>query len=101
MIAGKPADYVVTAILDPNQAIEQRYLAYLATAKDGRAFAGIISSETANAITLRAAAGLEQTFLRSELKDLTSTDRSLMPEGFEQALSPAQVADLLEYLRRP
>ncbi len=101
MAAGKPAEQLLTAILDPNQAIEQRYLAYAATAADGRAFAGLISSESANALTLRAPAGLEQTFLRAELKELASTNRSLMPEGFEQGLTPAQMADLLAYLRAP
>jgi putative heme-binding domain-containing protein len=101
MMAGKPADQLVTAILDPNQAVEPRYIAYSATTTDGRAFAGVISSETGNSLTLKAPGGVEQTFLRHDLKELASLKRSLMPEGLEQAISPQQMADLLAYLNAP
>lgn len=101
MMAGKPVDQLVTAILDPNQAVEPRYIAYSITTTDGRAFAGVISSETGNSLTLKAPGGVEQTFLRRDLKELTSLKRSLMPEGLEQVLPPAQMADLLAYLNAP
>ena len=101
MVVGKPVDYLLTAILDPNQAIESRYIAYLATLKDGRAFSGVIASETTNGITIKAPGGVEQTVLRSELKELVSLGRSLMPEGLEAAITPDQMADLIAFLRKP
>jgi putative membrane-bound dehydrogenase-like protein len=100
-VADKPADYLLSAILDPNQAVEARYLGYTATEKDESEFTGIITSETANSLTLTAASDLKKTILRTELKNLKSTGRSLMPEGLENALTPQQLADLLAYLRLP
>ena len=100
MVGGKPVEELLTAILDPNRTIESRYLAYAVTLKDGRALAGILASESSNALVLKAP-GVEQVVLRAEVKELTATGRSLMPEGLEQALSKAQMADLVSYLRSP
>jgi putative heme-binding domain-containing protein len=99
MVSGKSREELVTAIVDPNRAIEPRYLAYTATLKNGDASTGIIASETANALALRTAGGGETSVLRAELKELTATGRSLMPEGFEQTLSAEQLADVLAFLR--
>jgi putative membrane-bound dehydrogenase-like protein len=101
MVAGKPLEELLAAILDPNRSIEARYLAYTAATKDGRAFAGLLATESANAIVLKAPGGLEETILRAEVKELTATGRSLMPEGLENALTKEQMADLLRFLRGP
>jgi putative heme-binding domain-containing protein len=47
---------------------------------------------------LRAAGGAEHVFLRKEIKEITSSGVSLMPEGLEQALTPQQMADLIQYV---
>ncbi len=99
MVAGKPIEELLTAILDPDRTIEARYLAYTATTKDGRAFAGILASESANAVVMKAAGGVEQTLLRADLKEIVSTGRSLMPEGLEHTLTKTQMADVLSWLR--
>ncbi len=101
MVASKPAAELLTAILDPNQAIEPKYLAYLVTTADGRALAGIIASESANDIVLKLPGGSAQNVLRNEIKELAATARSLMPEGLEHAITPAQMTDLLSFLRIP
>jgi putative heme-binding domain-containing protein len=98
MIADKSVDALLAAILDPNQAVESRYVSYTAVTKDGREASGVIVSETANGITLRAAEGREETLLRADLKELASSGLSLMPEGFEKAFKPQDMADLLALL---
>jgi putative membrane-bound dehydrogenase-like protein len=98
MVANKSVDALLVAILDPNQAMEDRYVAYAATTKDGREISGIIVTETANSITLRSAGGIEETILRANLKDISSSSLSLMPEGLEAALPPQAMADLIAYL---
>jgi len=37
--------------------------------------------------------------LRSDLKQLNSTGRSLMPDGFENSLNPQALADLIAFIR--
>ena len=101
MTAAKPDDWLLTALFDPNAAVEARYMVWIATQKEGAVTAGIITAETANNLTLRSADGLEHTILRSDLKETNPLRRSLMPEGLEAALQPQDVADLLSWLRQP
>jgi putative membrane-bound dehydrogenase-like protein len=95
----KPPQVLLIAILDPNQAVDQRYLQYVAATKDGRIHNGILASETATSITLKEQDGKEKVILRSELEELHSTGKSLMPEGLEKDLSKQDLADLISYLR--
>ncbi|HKB39913.1 MAG TPA: HEAT repeat domain-containing protein, partial [Gemmataceae bacterium] len=89
---------LLIAILDPNRAVEDRYVNYLAVTSDGRTFNGILAGETAASITLRNQEGKEQVLLRRDLDQLTNTGLSLMPEGMEKDLSKQDLADLMNYL---
>jgi putative membrane-bound dehydrogenase-like protein len=89
---------MLTAIFDPNRAVEAKFLNYTAVTGGGVTYAGILTSETGNSITLLAADGKEISILRTDLDGLASSNKSLMPEGLEKDLSPQDVADLLSYL---
>ncbi|HLJ96920.1 MAG TPA: PVC-type heme-binding CxxCH protein, partial [Gemmataceae bacterium] len=97
-VANKTPHYLLTEILAPNKNVDTRYLEYMAVTKAGRTFTGILASETATGITLRGQEGKEQVLLRSELEELQSTGKSLMPEGLEKDLSKQDLADLIAYL---
>jgi putative heme-binding domain-containing protein len=97
-LANKTPVYLLTEILAPNKNVDTRYLEYLAVTKAGRTFTGILASETATSITLRGQEAKEQVLLRSELEELQSTGKSLMPEGLEKDLSKQDLADLIAYL---
>jgi putative membrane-bound dehydrogenase-like protein len=97
-IADKSRDALLIAILDPNRAVEDRYLGFTAITRDGREFTGVIAGEAPNTLTLRNAAGSEVVFTRSDVSDFRGTGRSLMPEGFELTLDGADLTDLLAYL---
>ncbi len=88
----------MTEILDPNRNVDTRYLAYVAVTRSGRTFTGILANESATSITLRGQEGKEQVLLRSELDELQSVGKSLMPEGLEKELSKQDVMDLIAYL---
>ncbi len=98
-VAFKPVDYLLTAILDPNQSFEERYISYTAVTKSGQEYSGLVANESANSITLRLPGGAENVILRGDLKELTSSGRSLMPEGFENAFDPQALADLIAWIR--
>jgi putative heme-binding domain-containing protein len=98
-MSDKPVESLLVAILDPNQAVESRYVNYAAVTKDGRELGGLITSETPNSITLTSPGGNQEVVLRSEIKTLSSSGLSLMPEGFENALKPQDLADLIAYIR--
>jgi putative heme-binding domain-containing protein len=67
--------------------------------KDGRALYGVIASETATTLVLAQPGGNRETVLRTDIASLTSAERSLMPEGLEQSITPQQMADLIAYLK--
>jgi putative membrane-bound dehydrogenase-like protein len=98
-LADKPVDTFLIAILDPNRAVEARYVNYMATTKDGREPNGIIVAETGNSITLRSQ-NSEETILRSDLESLTSSGLSLMPEGCEKSLTQQNLADIIAFLKK-
>jgi putative membrane-bound dehydrogenase-like protein len=97
--ATKPADALLIAVLDPNQAIDPRYLQYVAETSDGRVLNGIITDETATGVVLTDAQGKATSLLRRELERLHSQGTSLMPEGMERELSPMAMADLVAFLK--
>jgi putative heme-binding domain-containing protein len=97
-VASKPTEQLVEAILDPNRAVEQRYLTQTVTTKDGRELIGMICEETANSITMKLATGVE-VILRTNLLSSTPGKKSLMPEGLESVLTPQLLADLLSWIR--
>lgn len=98
-IGDKSAQGLLTAMLDPNRAVETRYINYVGSTKKGLTYTGILSTETSTTITLTANDGKLHQLLRNELEDLSSTGKSMMPEGLEKDMSPRDVADVIAYVR--
>lgn len=98
-VGDKSVQGLLTAILDPNRAVEARYVNYFATTKKGQTFSGILTGETSTSITLTANDGKQHQLLRNELDDLSSTGKSMMPDGIEKDLSPQDLADIIEHVR--
>lgn len=92
-------EFYLIAILDPNRAVEDRYLDYAALTADGKTASGILISETGNSITLAQPEGKQVQILRSDLEQLKSTGKSLMPEGVEKDVTVEEMGHLLAYLR--
>jgi len=88
-----------TAILDPSAAVEAKYLNFVAVTTSGRSVIGLLSTETGSSITLTAAEAKTESILRTEIEELRSTGKSLMPDGLEKDLSPQDLADVIEYVK--
>jgi putative membrane-bound dehydrogenase-like protein len=97
-LTDRSPEALVTAILDPNREVDARYVSYSVARKDGRVASGMIAAETASAITLKREQGQTDLVLRDDIEELASAGRSLMPEGLENDLKPAELADLVAYL---
>ena len=89
------------AILDPTQAIEARYRAGTITLKSDEALDGLVPAETASNLVLRLPGGIDHAILRTDIASMTPSKLSLMPNGFESALKPQDLADLLLWLQAP
>ena len=88
----------MTEILDPNRNVDTRYIEYQAVLKNGRVVSGLLAAETAASITLRGQEAKEEVILRTDIDELHSTGKSLMPEGLEKQIDVPAMADLLAYL---
>ena len=97
-LGDRSTEALLVAILDPNRAVEARYVSYTARTHDGRLFTGVVTDETDTSVTLRGA-GVDQILLRTELAVLSSTGLSQMPEGLEVELGPGGLADVIAYLQ--
>jgi putative heme-binding domain-containing protein len=66
----------------------------------GEIESGILSSESAEAVTLLQAQGKKVVIPRREIKRLESSGLSLMPEGVEAGMTPADLRDLIAFLQK-
>jgi putative membrane-bound dehydrogenase-like protein len=98
-LGDKSPQALLIAILDPNRAVEARYVGYTAITKSGKTFTGVLASETGNSITLVGPDGKSEVILRSDLEELTSSGKSAMPEGLEKEVKPEGMADLIAHVR--
>ncbi len=92
-------DFMV-AILDPNAAIEPRFLNYQIEVNDGRLLSGVVKAEAANSLIIIQGGGLEESVLRRDIVAMKASSLSLMPEGLEQNISPQEMADLIAWLKQ-
>lgn len=98
-VQNKSAPDLLIAILDPNREAQPNFTVYTVVTQDGKLLSGIITSETASALTLTAAEAKHETVLRSQIELLVSSGKSLMPEGLEKDLTPEELADLIAFVQ--
>lgn len=89
---------LLTALLDPNRAVETKYLTYTAITTAGVTHTGMLVDESGGSITLLAGENKRVTLVRSEIDELAGSTKSLMPEGLEKDVSRQDIADLLAML---
>ncbi|MCA9148405.1 MAG: polysaccharide deacetylase family protein [Planctomycetales bacterium] len=99
-LSNKSVDFLLTAILDPNRAVESNYMDYIVETVEGRQLSGLLMSETANSVRLLGPDAKEAVVLRQDIEQLTSSSKSLMPEGLEKDITIEQMHGLLVYLRK-
>ena len=87
-------------ILDPNRYVLPNFEQYVLIDRRGQSFTGMIDSQTATSVTLIREESKTTTILHSDIHELASTGKSLMPEGFEKKIKPQEMADLIAFLQQ-
>ncbi len=98
-LRNQPADAILLHIIVPNYEVAPNYQTTTVTTQDGRTLSGWLVAETENSLTLRTAAGPEETVLRSGVTALTASGLSLMPDGLEQTMTGEELANLIGFLK--
>jgi len=97
-VASRTPEDILTHVLDPNRETSPEFVEYTVAVDDGRVVTGLVAAETPSSVTLRGREGVEQTILRRNIAEIAGTGKSLMPEGFEKTISPAEMADLIAFI---
>jgi putative heme-binding domain-containing protein len=89
---------ILEAIVFPNATQVPGHEAFLVRAAKS-IYVGIVVDETASALTLRNAPGVEVRLERSTIESITPSPISLMPAGLDRNLTPTEFRDLLTFLQ--
>lgn len=100
-MAAHPAEELLVHILDPSREVEGNFVQYTVATIDGRILNGLLAAETRTSLELIDTEGKSHTILRDDLDEFIASEKSVMPEGFEQQATPEQLADLMAFLTRP
>jgi putative membrane-bound dehydrogenase-like protein len=90
---------ILVQIIEPNKAIADGYEFWTVKNRLGNSYAGIIASESSNAITIKMLDGKRITIGREDITEITSSAISAMPEGLGNQINKEEMIDLLEFLR--
>ena len=85
-------------MLDPSGDIPEAYQLVTVTKNDGQIIAGTVSDEDHQTLILNSI-GLQNTVLKSDIKERATSPYSMMPEGLLLTLPDKDVIDLVKYLR--
>ena len=97
-MAVHPKHELLIHLIDPSRSVEGNFRVYTVSLSDGRVLTGLLSSESKTAIELVDAEAKRHPLQREDIDDLVVSPKSLMPEGFEKQVPPADIANLLEFL---
>ena len=98
-IRNQPADAILLHILVPNYEVAPNYQTLSIVTQDGRSLSGWLAAESESSLTLRTAAGGEESIARSHLTSLVASGLSLMPDGLEQTMAKEDMANLVAFLK--
>ena len=92
-------EQLMIAILDPNREVNPLFVAVRIKTTSDQILDGLIAAETATSLTIKRQEGLVDTILKVNIDQIVRSKLSLMPEGLEAALSPQQLADVIQFIR--
>jgi len=93
---GKDALYEAT--LDPSAGISFGYEAWQIELKNGDEAFGLIVSESADELAIKAQTGIVSRYRKTDVVKRQQMKTSIMPSGLQQAMSTQDLVDLVEYL---
>jgi len=92
--------FLLTSLVDPSDQVRKEYLSHQAQLRDGRVLVGLVVEQSAESITLVDAKNERTVVARGDIEAIEPAEKSLMPEGIVEKLSPDQLRDLFGYLER-
>lgn len=89
---------LVEAIVFPSASLARGYQTYTVLDDAGASHTGVLERETGDAVFLRNAQRDEVRIPRAHIEAIQPSSVSVMPQGLDKVLTPAELADLVAYL---
>ncbi len=86
------------SILYPSAGISHNYETYVLQLESGNTVSGIVTSQTAESVTLVNQEAVTLTFKRSEIERMAKSNLSMMPADLQKVMSAQELVDVVEYL---
>ena len=93
-------DYLLTNLIDPSSVVDKDYRMTVILTEDDRILNGLVTFESDRALQLQTATEL-LTLDKESIQSRKVTEKSPMPDGLLDNLTPMQQRNLIEYLRHP
>jgi putative heme-binding domain-containing protein len=88
---------LLAEIVDPNRSVEGTFRQWTLETEEDE-ISGRLIAESQTGVEIIDATGQKHSVQRKDIKKLTASERSVMPEGFDQAISKDDLTNLLEFL---
>ena len=93
-----PKEALYMAILHPDAGISFGYEGFVFKMKDGSTVAGVIASETEDAIEIVMPGGIKKRYEKAQMASRTAMENSMMPANLQQTMTQQELVNLVEYL---
>jgi putative membrane-bound dehydrogenase-like protein len=90
---------LLEAVLFPSASLVRSYESWVAVAKDGEEYSGVLRRDTPEEVVIATGPGAETRIRRADLVELRLGSLSIMPAGLDEQLSRQELADLLAFLK--
>src|SRR5438552_10755422 len=86
------------SILYPSAGISHNYETTIVQLESGNTVTGIVTSQTADSVTLVNQDAIIRTFKRSEIEKMAKSNISIMPADLQKVMSAQELVDVVDYL---
>ena len=100
-VGGWSPERLLHDLLNPNAEVDADYASYVVETVEGEVFSGLLAESPGGDVILLAAGGTVVRVPGRRIREVRKDDLSMMPEGLLAGLEPANMADLLAFLRPP
>ena len=90
---------LLESIVFPSASFVRGYEPVLVTTKAGKVVNGVLRQDAPDEIVLATGPNEEARVARTDIEDVQPSKVSVMPAGLDQQLSPAELADLVAFLK--
>ena len=91
-------EQLLASIFDPSLVVGPTYQTTTVTTEGGRNLTGLVIEDSNRRIVLRLPGGGQEVVPRNDVKSTRTSKLSMMPEGIENPLGKAELADLFAFL---